>query len=60
MEIFELAFFLFIPIAFAVLIGLCVTAVIISTLINYGNPKGDKNGNRTDIERKKRNSWRFW
>ena len=46
--------------AFSVLTVLCITAVIISTLINYGNPKGDKNENRTDIERKKRNSWRFW
>lgn len=46
--------------AFSVLTVLCVTAVIISTLINYGNPKGDKNGNRTDIGRKKTNSWRFW
>lgn len=60
MEIFELAFFLFIPIAFAVLIGLCVVAAIIATLIDYGKPKGDKNGNRRDTERTKRNSWRFW
>lgn len=55
--------FIFLPLiftAFSVLTVLCIAAVIISTLINYRNPKGDKNGNRTDIERKKRDSWRFW
>ncbi|WP_180383993.1 hypothetical protein [Campylobacter vicugnae] len=50
----------FIFIAFNVLTVLCVVAIIVATLIDYGKPKGDKNGNRRDTERTKRNSWRFW
>ena len=45
----------FIFTAFNVLTVLCVVAIIVATL----KPKGDKNGNRTDTERKKKNSWRF-
>lgn len=45
--------------AFNVLTLLCVVAIVTAIVIDYGKPKGDKNGNRTDIERKKRNSWRF-
>lgn len=50
----------FIFTAFNVLTVLCVVAIVVATLINYGKPKGDENGNRTDIERKKKNPWRFW
>ena len=50
----------FIFTAFNVLAVLCVVAIVVATLINYGKPKGDENGNRTDIERKKKNPWRFW
>lgn len=46
--------------AFNVLTLLCVVAIVIAILIDYGKPKGDKNENRTDTIRKKRNSWRFW
>ena len=46
--------------AFNVLTVLCVAAILIAVLTGYGKPKGDKNGNRTDIERKKKNPWRFW
>ena len=46
--------------AFNVLTVLCVVAIIIAVVTDYGKPKGDKNGNRTDIERKKKNPWRFW
>lgn len=46
--------------AFNVLTLLCVVAIVTAIVIDYGKPKGDKNGNRTDTERKKKNSWRFW
>lgn len=54
----EIIFLPLIFTAFNVLTVLCFAAIVISVLIE--KPKGDKNGNRTDIERKKRNSWRFW
>lgn len=55
----EVIFLSLLLIAFTILTALCVIAIIVAVLIDYGKPKGDKNGNRTDIERKKRNSWRF-
>jgi hypothetical protein len=50
----------FIFTAFNVLTVLCVVAIVVVTLINYGKPKGDKNGNRSDTKRTKTNPWRFW
>lgn len=55
----EIIFLSLIFTAFNVLTVLCVVAIIIAVLTDYGKPKGDENGNRTDIERKKKNSWRF-
>lgn len=49
MEIIELSFFLLLATAFTMLVAFCVIAVIIVILIDYGKPKGDKNGNRRNI-----------
>ena len=46
--------------AFNVLTVLCVAAILIAVLTGYGKPKGEKNENRTDIERNKKNPWIFW